>query len=228
MTDSRGFRDYLTELLVVFIGVALAFAVENWREERNERSVEREYLSGFRHDLEADLQMLNQQEAIRRQQLADALLALEFFDGRELDTQVFFEAYFGVLPEFHTVPNRNTMDEVLNSGSLRLISDPGTRGRLLDLYNTYGRIADTEEHMARDFDEYLYDTTFNTVPLQILGPWPDTPDNRDAAGTLLDNLTIANGLRLLVANLQYETGLLEEFATARMQVDDLLTRLPGQ
>ena len=54
-----------------------------------------------------------------------------------------------------TAPNRNTMDEVLNSGSLRLIRDSGIRTGLLDLYTTYDRIAYLEDHMARDFDAYI-------------------------------------------------------------------------
>ena len=57
---------------------------------------------------------------------------LEFFDGRPSDTASFFEAYWPVLLELRTTPNRNTMDEVLSSGSLRLIRDPKIRSGLLN------------------------------------------------------------------------------------------------
>lgn len=98
------------------------------------------------------------------------------------------------------------MDEVLHSGNLRLIRDARVRTGLLDLYATYGRISRIEDHMARDFDEYLYDPTFSSIALNVEGPWEDTPANRRAVELLLGNLTVENGIRLVVANLKHETG----------------------
>jgi hypothetical protein len=61
MPNAKTLRSYLAELVVVFVGVALAFAVDNHREARNDRAVGDEYLSAFRQDLTADLQMLQRQ-----------------------------------------------------------------------------------------------------------------------------------------------------------------------
>jgi len=79
------------------------------------------------------------------------------------------------------------MDELLSSGSLRLVRDANIRSRLLDLYVTYDTIAQTEDHISRDFDMYLYDTTVSSIRLQIEGPWDDTPANRGAVDALLNN-----------------------------------------
>jgi len=216
-------RRHFAELVVVFVGVALAFAVDNLRESRNERAVGDQYLSGFLQDLTADLAMLRGQQEARRAQLRNALTTLEFFEGRPIEPQIFFEAYWSVLYELRTAPNRNTMDEVLSSGSLRLLRDAAIRTGLLSLYATYDRIARLEEHMARDFDSYLYDPTFSRIPIQIEGPWEDTRANREAVEILLGDRRIENGLRLLVANLDPEgKGLLAELETARSQVDQLV------
>jgi hypothetical protein len=220
-------RRHLTELIVVFVGVALAFAVENLREDLNERAVGEQYLRAFRADLLADLAMLQAQQETRRGQLKDALVVLEFFEGQTVNPQRFFEAYYSALRTQYTSPNRNTMDEVLSSGSLRLIRDANIRSRLLDLYVTYDRIARTEEHISRDFDTYLYDTTFSSIRLQLEGPWEDTPANRSAVDTLLNNLTIENGVRLIVGNLELDgAGLLDELELARSQVEHLLQIIP--
>ena len=228
MPRSRNLRRHLTELVVVFVGVALAFAVENLREDLNERSVGTQYLSGFRQDLLADSEMLRAEQEARQTQLDNALVVLEFFKGRPVDPHVFFEAYYAVLRAIDTAPNRNTLDEVLSSGSLRLIRDAGIRSALLDLYSTYDRIARLEEHMARDFDAYLYDPTFSSISVQFEGPWEDTPANRRAMETLLNDVAIANGVRLVVANLQFPgSGLLEELEVARSQVEGLLQVIPS-
>jgi hypothetical protein len=131
------------------------------------------------------------------------LVVLEFFEGRAIDPQRFFEAYYTLLRTLSTAPNRNTMDEVVSSGSLRLIRDAEIRGELLDLYTTYDRIARLEEHMDRDFDSYLYDPTFSSIPFRFEGPWDNTAANRFSVETLLRDVRIENGVRLVVANLEY-------------------------
>jgi len=220
-------RRYLIELVVVFVGVALAFAVENLREDLSNRSVEAQYLRGFRQDLLADAEMLRAEREARQAQMDNALAVLEFFEARAADPQSFFERYYSVLWALHVAPNRNTMDEVLNSGSLRLIRDARVRTGLLDLYASYARIAFFEDHMARDFDEYLYNTTFTSIPVQFYGPWEDTPANRRAVEALLGNLAVENGFRLVVANLEYDSGgLLKELETAESQVKALLQIIP--
>ncbi|MCJ7451040.1 MAG: hypothetical protein MUO39_01000 [Steroidobacteraceae bacterium] len=229
MTKARTLRSYLAELVVVFVGVALAFAVDNFREAHNDRAVGDQYLSAFRQDLTADLQMLQDQQKARQAQLRDARTLLEFFEGRPNDPAVFFEAYWPVLFELRTAPNRNTMDEVLSSGSLRLIRDAKIRTGLLSLYATYAEIAFFEEHMARDFDVYLYDPTFSSVPIQFKGPWNDTPANRQAVETLLGDRRIENGLRLIVLNLDFDhESLLPLLERAKSQVEQLLQQIPAR
>lgn len=229
MLTANTLRRHLADLVVVFVGVALAFAVENLREDLNERAVGEQYLHGFREDLLADLSMLQAQQEIRRKQLRNARIVLEFFEGQPGEPQRFFEAYYLVLVDQYTAPNRNTIDEVLSSGGLRLIRDSDIRTRLLDLYATYFRIARLEQHMARDFDEYLYDPTFSNVRLQFEGPWDDTPENRHDVETLVNDLRIENGIRLVVANLQAANwGILDELDLVRSQVEQLLQLIPAE
>jgi len=219
----------VTEFAAVFIGVALAFAVENFRQDFNDKTVGDQYLSGFGQDLTADLAMLQAQQEARQAQLEKALIVLEFFDGRPIDPQSFFEAYWPVLYELRTAPNRNTMNEVLNSGNLRLIPDAKIRTGLLNLYATYDGVARLEEHMARDFDAYLYDPTFSKIPIQVEGPWEETPENRQAVEIVLDDRIIENGFRLVVVNLDSEgKGLLAQLKLARSQVEQLLQLIPAK
>jgi hypothetical protein len=77
-------RHHIVELVVVFVGVALAFAVENLREDLNERAVGEQYLAGFRADLLADREMLDSQKESRRDQLQKALAVLKFFEGQSI------------------------------------------------------------------------------------------------------------------------------------------------
>lgn len=218
------------DFVIVVVGVFIGIQVANWNEARGARELGDDYIQRFRHDLLADSQMLQTEIEARKKQLEDALTVLEFFEGRELEIDLFFEAYYSVLYARTTRPNRNTMDEVLNSGSLRLIRDEGIRTSLLDLYAKYEAIGIHEKHIARDFDEYLYDPTFSSVPAQIEGPWEDNVINRAVAEKLLDNVTIENGFRLIALNLSYgdNEGLLVDLASVRSHVESLLQELPSE
>jgi hypothetical protein len=81
----------LADLVVDFACVALAFAVDNFREARNDRIVGEQYLSAFRQDLAADLKMLQGQQDNRQAQLKNARALLEFYDGRPSDPASFFQ-----------------------------------------------------------------------------------------------------------------------------------------
>ncbi len=123
------------------------------------------------------------------------------------------------------------MNEVLSSGNLRLVRDVKIRTGLLRLYATYDRIASLEKHILRDIDEYLYDPTFSRIPIQVEGPWEDTPANRQAMKTVLGDVKIENGFRLIEVNLNQtskDDGLLAELAQARSQVEQLLKRIPAR
>lgn len=223
-------RSILTDLVAVFVGVVLAFAVENYRQGLNDQALGDQYLSGFRQDLMADLKMLKAQQQARQAQLRNAQTVLQFFEGRPIDPQGFFQAYWPVLYELGTAPNRNTINEVLSSGSLRLIRGAKIRNDLLNLYVTYDTIARSEKHMTRDFDMYLYDPTFSKIPIQVEGPWKDTPANRQAVEALLGDRRIENGMRLVVINLELPkgNGLLAELELARYQVEQLLQLIPAR
>lgn len=227
MSKTSKLRAYLAEFIVVFFGVALAFAVDNFREAHNERVVGDQYLDAFRLDLQADLQMLENHQSARRAQLQNARAVLASFDGRPTDPSSFFSAYWPMLRELRTTPNRNTMTEVLSSGSLRLIRDTKIRTGLLDLYAAYDQIAVLEEHMARDFDMYLYDPTFSSVPIQFEGPWENSAKNMKAVETILVDIRIENGLRLILANLDSDQeSLLPKLKQTRIQVEELLQMIP--
>ena len=210
------------DFVIVVVGVFIGIQVANWNQARGERRLGEEYLQRFGQDLAADCEMLSSEIRGRESQLVNARTVLEFFEGRPLEVSTFFAAFYDVLQAFSTAPNRNTMDEVTSTGSLRLIPE-GIRKDLLDLYTMYEDIAYGEEHLARDYDNYLYDTTFSIIPIQIAGPWEDNAGTRAAAERVINHQTIENGFRLVVVNLELaDTGLVRDLKQAKSHVDKVM------
>ena len=217
------------DFLIVVIGVFVGIQAANLNDARGEERLGDEYLRAFREDLLADSKMLSAEIELRQKQLSDAKTVLEYFDGRALEVDRFFNAYYSAIYSHRMQPSRNTMDEVLNSGNLRLVRNAKIRNGLLDLYAAYEIIALTENHIARDFDKYLYDTTFTSVPFRLEQEWENNAANQAIAKTLLGNLTVENGFRLTSVNLQFaERGLIADLTAARRRVETLLEQLPSQ
>jgi len=99
--------------------------------------------------------MLRAAREARQAQMNNALALLEFFEGRPVDPQTFFRAYYEVLWELRLAPNRNTMDEALSSGSLRLIRDVRVRTGLLGNVAVENGIRLVVANLDYDSDDFL-------------------------------------------------------------------------
>ncbi len=213
--------NYVIEILSVFLGVLLAFAVENVREARRDRAVGREYVAGFREDFVRDVAEIGRMIEFREAQVVAAAAALQFFRGKVIDVDAFFGALYAVYPIRRYGANRHTIDEVLNAGHLHLVSDADFRAKILDLYALYRQIAATEDHISVDYHTYLYDTTFSMVPLDLEGPWSADPNATQHAECLISSISVANGLKLAEYNIA--EVLLPDLREAQRRLNELLT-----
>jgi hypothetical protein len=54
MRNKIDWRNHFVELIVVFIGITLAFMLNNWRENNNNQEMAEKYLNSFRNDIAYD------------------------------------------------------------------------------------------------------------------------------------------------------------------------------
>lgn len=52
MKQKIHWKNHFMELLVVVIGITIAFILENWRQERASSELEQKYLTSFKDDLQ--------------------------------------------------------------------------------------------------------------------------------------------------------------------------------
>lgn len=128
-------RRLLAEFFVIAVGVLTAMAVDNWNDTRRERVLEAEYLVGIAADLEATRRYLQfSLEAAQENQAAlYALIAIAQGDpppsAARLTEDLIRATYLG-LPRASSI----TLDELISTGSLRLIRDQAFKRRLAEFY----------------------------------------------------------------------------------------------
>lgn len=119
------------------IGVLIALAVDNWREQRRNELTERQYLSSLLQDLDSDFDELDWAGSQARTAAAAARTVLGVLEAEspsipgdslayavEQAGYLYFPAYFPY-----------TFDELISSGNLRVIGDPELRREIASYYN---------------------------------------------------------------------------------------------
>jgi hypothetical protein len=156
MKDS--FRKYAAyafgELLLVVIGILVALQIDNWNEDRKERTTLDSYLKSIARNMQEDLAEL---ESLRGHRLEALLAASQFaaLRGREkfeVD-EIFFLSHLWALSARQLLTSANTsgFEALKNSGVLDRLQGSGIERLLSRYYDTVNQIAMLENS--------LYDAT---------------------------------------------------------------------
>jgi hypothetical protein len=160
MSSSR-YRQIFAELIVIVAGVLVALAIDEWRENQGNKSVEREYV----HQLVSDLRSTEKLvvSALEYNASADAaasrLLAV-FETGEAVEPEEIRKLLEGLFNFDNPVPVLGTADALVATGDLRLIRDPEIRSEITR-YLSYTRdyvvvpIYDLEQEYRTHYATFL-------------------------------------------------------------------------
>lgn len=132
--------DHFTNLLVVILGISIAFYLEGYRAEKENIAQERLYLESLIVDLEADLEALDTLLGINKmiieatQNLSNATIKNTYSNGADIRNDVLIIQYNPPL-----VPQQTTYESLKASGRMDLIGDFELRKTIVDLYEQYYR-----------------------------------------------------------------------------------------
>ncbi len=217
------------EILLVVIGILIALQINNQNEARKDRLLTDKYLEGFARDLASDRAQLDTLITVRKKQRVSARALIRYAEGKEIDLDSFYNHYYFIFPFYRFSPNTNTLEEVLNSSQLRLITDDQIKTRLLELRSLYTEIRLNEEHVYEDRTVYLYNERtldhieFNGIAVALNNE--SFSDNKDAevfmedANYFINDRYFKNFLNLLDYNLIYVLPKLER---ARNECDSII------
>ena len=136
MNNSRfSFKYVVLEILIVIVGISIAFWVNNWGEERKERRLEREFLKTLQSELATDSTAFHSQ--VKNGKLS--LKYLEQFvelcreEDYENDSLQWYVGMF--LNRGNWVVNSNTYEMLKSGGKLDIITDFELRNAISVFYH---------------------------------------------------------------------------------------------
>ena len=157
--------NHFIELIVVFIGITLAFMLNNWREDYKSQRMEVQYMNSFYNEIsesgnKLDSILVDNQE--KSQRLAAALKQMQA-DNFPLDSAINVVADLARISIF--IPRTNTYESIRNSGNLNLISDYQTRLKIIAYYESFSGKALVEEYYRNYIDDYFIPFFLENVDL---------------------------------------------------------------
>tara|TARA_B100001245_G_C22822603_1_gene395847 strand:- start:317 stop:976 length:660 start_codon:yes stop_codon:yes gene_type:complete len=148
--------DHLTNLLVVILGITIAFYLESWKDINKSQKLEQQYLKSLAVDLKNDRSYLDTLLIINKsiEHSLDVLTGATIGKPYHEDSLVTHLLSTQFIPPFK--PQKVTYESLKATGSLEVISDFELRNIIVELYEQYYR-------GSQEFDQAVSDHTQNYI-----------------------------------------------------------------
>ncbi|MEN2284311.1 hypothetical protein AAGF08_19360 [Algoriphagus sp. SE2] len=156
-------KSKLIDLLIVIIGITIAFQLNNFNESNKTNAQERDYLKSFHEEnIDNELALASALEfALKTKNDIDTLKQVLLSKNYEDDRIKNLSASMMALSDFH--PSLVTMESITESGEFKLISDLEYREKLIDTYNSYQTTSQLESILSDYVNEYVTPFFFRNI-----------------------------------------------------------------
>ena len=144
------------ELVVVFIGLSLAFALDNWRDTRKQADLEHKYLRSFQTELAHDRDDLDSLSVYVGRARDDVQrLAGMLRTGVEVHPDTVTALFAGSMTVSQLPQNRSTYASITSSGNLGVLRSYELRARLVSYYQLLEKSAIVTRVSNEFLDRYI-------------------------------------------------------------------------
>jgi len=158
-------RNHLIELIVVFIGITLAFMLNSWRENAKNNQIEGQYLSSFHKEIaysNAKLDTILKKNKVKIRYLTNAIELLKS-DKLPSDSIMVVIAQMAQISLF--IPKTNTYESIKNSGNFNIIENYEIRSKIIEYYESFEGKKLVEEYYKLYINNYIIPYFFENIDI---------------------------------------------------------------
>ena len=156
-TSRKKWTHYFWEFFMLFLAVFCGFLAEYALEHKIEADREKQYARSMVEDLKLDTAALNRIIRLRtnRHVILDSLSLLlnETVNSSDLSTLYYYSLQTGRIATFQFIYNDRTIQQLKNSGSLRLIRNKIVSDSITLYYSSIRRLENVQEREERNFQD---------------------------------------------------------------------------
>lgn len=158
----------LGEIIIVIIGISIAFSLNNWKEENKNRKLKKQYLESLQIDIEKEIEQLKANDTGIVQRIDKIERVLHFIYKNEGEASQVFRYVFEVAKIVSFNPENSTYQTMINSGDMKLINDFQLRRKIEEHYNShsstlkdYSRLEAINKKYVADF--FIYELDYDEI-----------------------------------------------------------------
>ena len=152
------------EIALVVLGILIALQINNWNDDRKDKKSERAYLTNIKNDLLRDVTSLENHIKNRKEKANAARNILKLMDNNNSIDLIQLNEDFNMMVLIgYFKPNNVTIEELINSGNVNIISNDSIKNQLLNLEFNYKSNLESIEHENFDYEEYISKPYFNSI-----------------------------------------------------------------
>ncbi len=167
---SKYFLYAIGEIILVVIGILIAFWINNWKEEKINERIETVFLEDFRSDLKTDTQTLKERIKKNTEILNDVdSILLTLSNKNQLSKKDLFKFYnqnLSLTTESYFIPEKTTINQFEANSNGHLISSKKLKDWLFKYYSTNERI---ENNVEKSIQLYQHNFITKEIIQAILG-----------------------------------------------------------
>ena len=152
------------EIIIVIIGISVAFGLNNWKEQQANEKIKQQYLANIEQDIEKELEHLNSNQERIKQILATIQQIRPFLGTRQTGRDTIMRKVFQIAQLVNFKAENTAYNSMINSGDLKLIDDLKLRRAIEEHYalhelvsQNYFRVENIHERYLGDFFIYQID-----------------------------------------------------------------------
>jgi len=164
----------LGEILIVIIGITIAFSLDRCAENSKDQGQKEQYLVNIRNDVEADKLALEDNVKTIKGKIDMATEVLPKLNSDAPDKMSAVGKIFNMVALTNFTPNDNTYQALVNSGDFKLIEDFELKTAIEEHYSNYQtiqkdylRLENIQSKYVGDY--FIYHTDFDDFSKGIFG-----------------------------------------------------------
>ncbi len=165
MKNFRGWH-YIIDLVVVILGILIAFILNNWHTNIQNSRVEKQYLLSLQNDLQRDKAQLDSLIQSYRGKITRLNRLSHFLTPKRIrrdSTMILFSTIL-TLDKFDA--HRATFEALKNSGDFNLISSYSLQKKIVDYYQTLNAKKHFDDILDNYFRTYILPFAFQQIDFQ--------------------------------------------------------------
>lgn len=167
----KKFSEYFLEFFMLFLAVTLGFLAENLREHLTEQKKEKEYIASFIDDLQKDTAEISvtSKRLFSNIRGEDSLIYLlqHYTNTDSINKKCYRHFLRSAVNVAFATFNQNTLNQLLNTGSVRLIGQQNIMDSIMD-YNGLAKAVNVQADYYNDEFKKAFDYSSNIFDLSYI------------------------------------------------------------